>query len=785
MEKILVKLTDWSLAVCENYKCKHIADSIKTISDVKNAGFDIIPAKVPGNFELDMMRAGLIDYDPFWSTNNIKIQELENRHCFYYVTFDKPKVDAKLCFDGIDTIADIYINGVLTKSVENMYLEYEIPLVTDTLREKDNEILVHIKPVMIEERKYETSLLSRCTSYNIPSINIRKAPHMWGWDIMPRIVSAGIWKDSYIKERKSNRVKEFYIYTDYTDVQSRTARISCFASFEISEDYAQDYSFEIKGVCKDSSFRYARELWGSSCHPATNDNIENCYFWWPKNAGEQDMYDVTVTLMYKGEVVDVYTTKFGIRTVELDRTDTTDENGSGEFRFIINGTPIFCMGSNWVPLDAFHSRDKDRLEQAFMLMVDTGCNIVRCWGGNTYESREFYDLCDKYGIMVWQDFAMGCAIYPQDDRFCKLLEEEVIQIVKRFRQHPSLILWAGDNECDYLYMNWGPASVIKRDPDNNILTRKVIPKLVEIHDYTRPYLPSSPYMSNEAAKKGTSATPSEDHLWGPRDYFKGDFYKNSICHFASETGYHACPSPVSVKKFIPEDELWPWYDKNGKEQTSWLAHAVGLEYDRNWVEWAYRIRLMASQVDTLFEDTPDCLDTYARMSQISQAEAKKYFIERFRLSKWRRTGIIWWNIVDGWPQFSDAVVDYFFTKKLAYHYIKRSQEPLCMMFDEPKDGKIDLYAVNDYLLDKEISYKVTNITDGKEVLSGTVHSPANTSVKAGELEIVDGEKKFYLIEFIVDGKVLKNHYFTNIIKIDYQAYMSAIDKCGFNQFEGF
>lgn len=777
MEKILMTLDNFSSAIVENKAFVSSGADVSTIAGIKASGFPIIKAKVPGNTELDMMAAGMIDFDPYFGTDTIKMQDYENLHDIYFTTFDKPSCNAKLCFEGIDTIADIYVNGVLVKSTANMYISHEVPLCG--LKEKDNELVVHIKPVMIEARKWELPVVCNSLTYGMSSLYVRKAAHMYGWDIMPRIVSSGIWKPVYIKEVKEDCFKDVYVYTLGIDKERQSGKISVFYTLALSQDKTQDYSIRVKGSCGDSSFELTQMLF-SHCNRADID-INNCKYWWPRYAGEQNMYSVDIELLYKGEVVDVCHRDVGVRTTELVRTNTTDRDGNGDFCFKVNGERIFAMGSNWVPLDAFHSRDAERLEKSFELLYDVGSNVVRCWGGNVYESDEFYTLCDKHGIMVWQDFAMGCAVYPQEQKFYDMLEEEVVFIIKKLRNHPSIVLWAGDNEGDYAYMSWGGMT---RNPDKNIVTREVLARLCEMHDFTRPYLPSSPYITEETMRTG--ADTSEDHLWGPRDYFKGNYYKNTVCHFASETGYHACPSPKSVEKFIPKEDVWPWYKPDGVANDSWLVHAACMETCPG-AAFSYRIKLMADQVKTLFGKDPDNLCDFAKQSQISQGEAVKYYIERFRISKPRRSGIIWWNIVDGWPQFSDAVVDYYFTKKVGYYYIKRAQAPTCLMFDEPQNNVIDLYAANDTFKNRNFTYKVTNITDDKVVLSGGGCAFSNASTKIARLKIEEGEKKFYLIEWTFDGEteVHKNHYFTNIIDIDYDAYMTALKKCGFDQFEGF
>ena len=779
MDKTILKLdSGWRIAYEENYICKDYVDTIQDIASLKEKKLPEIPASVPGNFELDLYKANVIG-DPFFGLNTLAMQDLENRHVWYYTEFDFKDADGTeyIKFEGIDTIADIYVNGKYVKHVDIMYLSYEIDL--PELKNGKNEILVHITPASIAAREFRLPPSSNAQEYAYDSLYIRKAAHMFGWDIMPRIVSCGIWKPVTILRRKADRIDDAFLYTTGVDPANQFAAASIFFHVDVSRDLLKDYFMEVEGTCGESRFYFKKRLWHTEGH--FRFWIQNCKFWWPKNAGEQNLYATKVNLYYKDELCDTYTVNFGVRTVELDRTNVTDTEGHGEFCFKINGKKIFAMGSNWVPVDAFHSNDINRLPKALEMLDDLGCNITRCWGGNVYENDYFFDFCDKHGIMVWQDFAMGCAVYPQERKFYEMIETEAEHIIKRLRNHASLILWAGDNEGDYAYQDWGG---IRRNPDKNIVTREVLARVCEAYDFTRPYLPSSPYLTEESFYGGKPS--SEDHLWGPRDYFKGQYYNTTVCHFASETGYHGCPSPESLKKFISKEELWPCFKENGLSKDEWQVHAACMELLPD-VAYSYRIRLMANQVKTLFGKTEATdLENFAKQSQISQAEAKKFFIERFRASKWRRTGIIWWNLLDGWPQISDAIVDYYFTKKLAYHYIKRSQNPVCLMFKEPENGFLSLYGVNDTITDENVSFTVKNITEGgKLVLEGEAMLPADASTRVGELKLREGEKNFYLIEWKKDGKIYKNHYFTNIIDIDYDSYMKALKECGFDEFEGF
>lgn len=761
---------EWKLAYAAHEECS--GKQICSIADLKSAGFETLRAEVPGNFELDLMREGRLE-DLYFSTNTLKAQELEAAHVWYYTTVNIEKQNQYLRFEGIDTFADIYVNGKLVTSTNNMYLPCDVHADWNA---GENEVVVHIKPTMLEARKFVSPVGCNALKYNYPSLYVRKAAHMFGWDIMPRIVSAGLWKEVILCEAKPDCINEVYFATNKVEIASGKAELSFYMSAGISGQFAKDYTVKIEGRCGESSFSKEETLWHNT--HIFRFSIENCKFWWPKNAGEANLYDTTVTLKKGNEICDTCQLRVGVRTVELDRTDDTDQDGNGEFCFKINGKKIFALGTNWVPLDAFHSQDKKRLGQALYMLNDIGCNMVRCWGGNVYESDEFFDYCDSHGIMIWQDFAMGCAVYPQEKDFIEQLETEAVYQIKRLRNHAALVLWAGDNEDDMAY-SWNG---FERNPNHNILTRELLPRLVEMHDYTRPFLPSSPYMS-ETVYRGKGILP-ENHLWGPRDYFKGDFYKNTFCHFASETGYHGFPSTESLQKFLKEPEHI--FKEDGIPTDEYLVHAASMETLPD-APYVYRIRLAYDQVVTLFGKAEEKFSDFIRQSQISQAEAKKYFIEKFRIGKWKRTGIIWWNLVDGWPQVSDAVVDYYFTKKLAYHYIKRSQEPVCLMFDEPVENRIALFGVNDLPRDHKISYTVKKVLPdavAKVVMSGQAELKADSSIEIGKLAIGENEKCFYLIEWELDGKAYKNHYFTNIIEIDYAGYRKALQKCGMDEFEG-
>lgn len=761
---------DWRLVMRENREVTAEAFCPKTPEEL--SGFPCIPAQVPGCFELDLWRAGLAP-DPYFGQNPLQYQKYENRHLWYYTVFDAPKGADTVLFEGIDTVADIYLNGRFLGHVENMFLsqEFSVP----DLKRAGNTLVVHIEPAVLAARRYPLTPLNAHQYCNAASLPIRKAPYMYGWDIMPRFVSGGIFRPVFLLCKKKERLEEVYLYTTRCDPAGKTARLTLFYRIKTDADSTRDLTLEVTGACGSHSFTHRISLWhtdGSACF-----TVEDPALWYPKHAGKARLYDVSVRLFRGLELLDEKQFSFGIRTVELVRTSTIDADGNGEFYFRVNGKKVFCLGTNWVPTDAFPCRHSEKLERALALLSKSGCNTVRCWGGNLYEEDAFFDFCDREGILVWQDFAFGCAIYPEDELFCRRVSEEAAGVIRRLRQHPSLFLWAGDNEGDMVY-GWNR---LPQDPNDHPLTRAILPRAVRELDPVRPYLPSSPYLDRTAFS--TRQKTPEDHLWGPRDDFKGAFYKGARALFASEIGYHGCPSPCSLERFISADQLYPILDENGNGKPDWLVHAASPEANVR-APYAYRIPLMVKQVRALFGTEADNLADFARQSQISQAEACKYFVEKFRLIRERAGGIIWWNLIDGWPQISDAVVDWYGVKKLAFSFLCRAQAPLLLSFAEPENGELRLIAASELAKDRQVRYTVRDVLADTVVLSGeqTVKGEG-TTLLARLSEFADF--RFLLIEWQSEGGAGRNHYITKTNGISYESYLRALAAADMDEFEGF
>ena len=729
-------------------------------------GMEAVPATVPGNVEIDLMRAGILP-DIFFGNNVKLLKPYEFYRWRYERSFDTPKVNpgerAYLRFQGVDCFAAYFLNGERFGESANALIDHRFE-VTNLLKPGENRLAVEISSPMLAADGLPYDAYSAHLQTNYESLRVRKAPSCYGWDIMPRTLSAGLWRDVEMEIETANEIEDLFF--SVRGLNKKGALLTCAYRTHSDAKHFLGLQLRITGALGDSRFSTTHDMRFTSGR--FDFEIEDPLLWWPGGYGPANVYDVTAELLKGGEVVATCETSLGVRTVKLDRTNITDSYG-GEFCFIVNGEKILCKGSNWVPADALHSRDRDRYERMLELWVDTGCNILRCWGGNVYEDHAFFDFCDRHGIMVWHDFSMACGVYPIDEDFLRVLREEAEAVVTKLRNHPSIVLWSGDNECDALAM-----MLAEQDPACNRITREVLPQVVTRLDPYRPYLPSSPYIAPEVAAHSLTYEKiehllPESHLWGPRDYFKSAYYTGAACHFASETGYHGCNSLSSMKNFLSPDKLWPWQDND-----EWLTHAAEMTGPDG--RYAYRIKSMADQIHELFGFDPENLEDFILASQISQAEAKKFFIELTRCRKWRRTGVIWWNIIDGWPQFSDAVVSYDFIKKLAYYYIKRSQRPLCLMISEPESWRVNLIAGNDTLSAFEGDCRVWDGDTGEVLYAGPFEAPANSSAVVSPIRVSHGDHRLFLIEWTANGARGVNHYVLGKPPFSFARYKNWLQK---------
>ncbi|MHB1295505.1 MAG: glycoside hydrolase family 2 protein [Anaerolineae bacterium] len=741
-----------------------------------------VPAQVPGNVELDLQSAGVLP-DPFYGANIRLLRPYEYYEWWLVRSFDLPAApdlsDWTLVLAGVDCIATVWVNGIQVAEPRNALIEHRVDVSKALRWGETNRIAVRISSALNEARRYDYDALTSGSDGRQESPHIRKAPHSWGWDIMPRAASAGLWRSVWLEPRPATAIERVYYYTEGISHEGATLGVQ--VQFRTADPTIDGYALRFRGVCGDHRFAYT---W------PCDFTVEQCRvpvpgakLWWPKGYGDPNLYTVTLELLHEGRVVAERTDRIGLRKLVVDRTEQAgaavapgsaaagvqrvDQPADPEshFVFCVNDTPIMIKGSNWVPLDAFHSRDAGRYDRAVALFDDLGCNMIRCWGGNTYEDHRFFDLCDEKGLLVWQDFAYACSIYPQTEEFLEQVRAEAESIVPKLRNHPSLALWCGDNEIDAFYVMRG------LDPAQNRLTREVLPRVAHRLDPHRHYVPSSPYVPPSLTLHPNVWTKTpEQHLWGPRGYYKGPFYTQHSAHFIGEMGYHGCPNVSSIQRFISPEKLWPWKD-NEEWRIHDVTHLLSDKFGRD------RIKLMANQVQELFGAIPEDLASFALASQITQAEAKKFFVESTRLRKWRTSGVLWWNVIDGWPQFSDAIVDYFFGVKLAYHYLWRSQRPVCLIVGEPGPDKyLPLVLANDTLRPVSLSYRVWDADGGETVAEGQASAGPNENWQVNRLRTYASDQRLYLISWELDGVTYGNHYLAGTPPMSLERYRGWLER---------
>jgi len=708
-------------------------------------------------------------------SNIYQLRKYEGYQWCYTKQFESPALKKEqrvlLRFGGIDCLSDIWLNGIHIGSTDNMLIEQNFD-VTDFLSSNGkNTLNIVIRSSVIEAQKYILGTFSIGCFASGESIFIRKAPHCYGWDIMPRLVSAGLWRDVTLCLTSTSCLVNVNWMTVGVDLKNKSA-VVC-TDVQLKAPLTQLDKLRARfSLSREGQEVYSKTVPVSSNTLRNIFNLQNSEFWWPRGYGEASLYDAEVALVDENDsVLSCDKQKIGLRTIRLDRSDINEPENPGRFCFLINGEKIFVRGTNWVPMDAFHSRDRLWIDKTIQLVADLNCNMIRCWGGNVYEDHHFFDLCDKEGIMVWQDFAMGCAFYPQRQSFAEKIEKEVTSVVLKLRNHPSIVLWSGNNEDD-ASLRWTLVN-FNINPNKDVISREVIPRVLYEFDPTRPYLPSSPYYSQRVYEQGSmDENLPENHLWGPRGYYKDAFYTQAKSQFVSEIGYHGCPNKTSLEKMFTKKSVYPWV-KDHIWNEEWLTKSVRISPSST--QTMGRNDLMINQIEKLFGTVPDNLDDFITCSQIVQAEAMKYFIESWRGAKFDRTGIIWWNVKDGWPIISDAIVDYYFSKKLAYYFIKNSQRNICLFINDAVNDTLPLVAVNDTRVSAKGKVKVTDVKSGNIVFNDDFNVDANGKAIITSIPELSGQG-ILLIEYEVDGQTYKNHYLYGQPIISLKDYLNLIRK---------
>lgn len=742
------------------------------------------PATVPGNIEIDLQREGLIG-DPYPADNVMAMRDWDRVDDWVYATeFDAPQHQAgetvQLVFEGIDTIADVSLNGKDVLRCENMHIPHTVD-VTDRLKPQANSLEVRIHSPELHARRFSYAAGQVSRPVRQAEAYLRKARHMWGWDNAPRLLSAGLWRPVRLEVLPPIHFRDVYLHTQ--QVRKDTVCIGCNWQIETPDLDLSAYHGVLR-LCRDGKVEHAvdfevdftagRIRWEL---PAGSVDL-----WWPRGYGDPVLYDASLSLFRGEETVAEWNCRFGIRDLKLRMTDTTNAAGDGELVFVCNGEKIYINGTNWKPLDAMHSRAEARVRRALDLCLDLNCNMVRIWGGGVYEGHDFFDICDEHGLLVWQDFMFACEFPPRDQFYQDMVAREAEITIKRLRNHVSLAVWCGDNEVDSMFF-WGVSIPKHFLPSDNVITRKVLQNAVLDHDPYRSYVPSSPYVSDAVARerwlpedRRSDITSPEHHLY-PRDEQFRDAFRNSAAHFLGETGPFfinaMSQSPDIIERELPRARrLWDVPIEGGytldRHQT-----------DDHFLTWkdATRQRLL-HLFGREFELEP--WDDLALGANILCGEIFKFTIEYFRVNKWRRTGVLWWSLLDMWPMmFNYSVVDYNFRpKQPTYNWIRRSQQPLCLMVVENIEGKPELFAANDMLAAHSGSYRIVSVDEhGKEEerSEGRFHAAPNVSQSLGAMSPGVGHE-LWILEWTTGGRTAFNHYVFAKPPISFEVYREWSDR---------
>ena len=735
-------------------------------------------ATVPGCCEMELVKAGEMP-DPMFSTNALAFTALEGNQWLYTKTFACPPREPGermvLVFDGIDTLADVFLNGEKVGEADNMLIPHEFD-VTDRIRVgAENTVQVLIRPVGLAARDKIPGELGWMMGGGANHEFFRKAPHMYGWDIMPHMPFSGIWRDVRLEMRPKCHIDYPAWIVRAIGVQHRWADVH--VRMRITTPFSVFYKAKVRATLSRNGKVHSKEVpfRGPMCRLQVG--LTDVDFWWPRGMGEPALYDAKIELISDdGKVLAVDERKIGIRQFAFEYDDVKLPERPGKFLFRVNGEPVFIRGVDWVPLDPIPSRQASHFEKVLPMMADLNCNLVRVWGGGVYEPDEFFDWCDANGVMVWQDFMMACAVPPMVDEFAEAMKKEVLSVVLRLRNRASLMAWAGDNENDEAVV-WSLGDLAP-SPATFRITRKVIPDILREYDVTRPYLPSSPYRTDDCHFKRTRT--AETHLWGgPRAWWKTDYYTNNPSWFSSEAGAHALPSRATFDRMMPAaDVLKPWCNPDEKDYLKlqwtlqWVYRATNPYLDKNNWGLVHRNDHVLKQTGALFGDVPrHDVDLLIEQSQTAQAEAIKFLVELYRSQKFtKKTGFVEWNLRDGWPTISDAISDYYGNKKKSYHYLKRAfQTVLPIVTDFGR-----LVVVNDSREVVKGHVKLTEAATGKVVLERDYEAAPNAVTDLAPVAW-DGQGLF-IIDYTVGGETFRTHYLHGEPPFkwsDYRAWMSS------------
>ena len=619
---------------------------------MRQAGWEeFLPASVPGSVYHDLMQNGKMD-DPFWRDNFPKALKRMDHDYEYKTEFaaDKAllKSDAVLLrFEGIDTVADIFLNGEKLGHTENMHRTFEFE-VKDLLKEEGNElrVLLH-SPTRFIKEEYKHNVADGSEEAMVGFANLRKTHCMFGWDWGPRLPDAGLWRPVKLLGIEKARVDSVYVTQKHED-----GKVTL--HFDVDADvYDREALMGYTVLITDPDGKE------TLCKGSPEEIvIERPQLWWPNGFGTQPLYTVEVRLYAGGKQVDAWKKRIGLRTLTMH----IEKDAYGEsFAHEVNGVQVFAMGADYIPEDSIFPRiNEARTRELLRQCKEAHFNTIRVWGGGYYPDDWFYDACDEMGLMVWQDFLFACAVYNLTDEFEDNIRAEFADNIKRLRHHASLALWCGNNEMEMFVERglWVKTPIQKSDYVK--MYEYILPKVLKELDPQTFYWPASP-SSGGGFDDPNGFDRGDVHYW---DVWHGNVpftdYRRYYFRYLSEFGFQSFPSVETVKTFALPEDCNPFSYVMEKHQRNNAANGKIMNY-------LYQTYLY-----------PTSFDAFVYASQLLQADAIRYGVEHFRRNRGRCMGAIYWQLNDCWPVISWASIDYCGRWKALHYAAKRFFRPLTL-----------------------------------------------------------------------------------------------------------
>ncbi|KZL79027.1 glycosyl hydrolase family 2 [Colletotrichum incanum] len=711
-------------------------------------------SQFPTNVHLDLLHHKVIP-DPFIGKNELDVQWIGERQWLYKTTFASEAIPAGakavLAFEGLDTFATVVLNGKTILETDNMFTPERVDVTSVLKKDGDNELVITFDSAYLRGWKLVEKYPDHkwgCWNGDNSRLAVRKAQYHWGWDWGPTLLTCGPWRPINL-EIYDSRLSDLYFDTTVDDAL-KSAKVVAHATTEGKASKVRfDVSLDGKSLVSETVEAKA------DANTSATFQIQDPALWYPVRYGKQPLYTVTATLLSGSEEVDSLSKKIGIRKVELVQRPLKEQPGTSFF-FQVNNVPIFCGGSDWIPADNFIPRiSKERYYDWIRLLAEGNQFMVRVWGGGIYEEQAFYDACDELGILVWQDFMFGCGNYPAWPELLQSIDREARENVKMLRHHPSIVIWAGNNE-DYQYAesenltydlaNKDAESWLKTDFPARYIYEKVLVNACKDLIPDTFYHFGSPW-SGEDTRDPTVGDLHQWNVWhGTQEKYQN--FDKLVGRFVSEFGMEAFPSVKTIDAYLPK----------GKDDPDRYPQSSTVDFHNKADGHERRIALYLVEN---FRYAPDPLEHFVYCTQLMQAEC---LASAYRL--WKRQwkgpgreycgGALVWQINDCWPVTSWAICDYYLRPKHAYYTVKREMAPISIGITRtehkhPRDKytrvdidtktRVEIWGSNLQLEDLivDLVVKAWDVETGEETYSETVDKdfllPENRSTEMAAFEV--------------------------------------------------